>query len=78
MFSSSDPDFIRNMSKAIFSWEGLNSDVPVLRIHGKKDAVIPYPPTDVDHTIDGGHLIVMTHPLECIQPIKEKQYASSE
>ena len=30
-------------------------------------------PKDANHTIDGGHLIVMTHPLECIQPIKEEQ-----
>ena len=34
MFAHSDPAFIRNMSTAIFTWEGLQSDVPVLRIHG--------------------------------------------
>ncbi|CAA6678578.1 MULTISPECIES: alpha/beta fold hydrolase [unclassified Lentimonas] len=69
MFSHSDPEFIRNMSKAIFSWAGLKSDVPVLRIHGQKDLVIPHPPKGVNHTVDGGHLIVMTHALECIRLI---------
>lgn len=69
MFSHSDPEFIRNMSKAIFSWDGLKSNVPVLRIHGEKDLVIP-PPKGTNHMIHGGHLIAMTHPLECIQLIK--------
>jgi pimeloyl-ACP methyl ester carboxylesterase len=72
MFSESDPDFIRNMSKAIFSWDGLLSKVPVTRVHGTKDRVIPLP-KEVDHQIDGGHLIVMTHPLECIRALTENQ-----
>ena len=69
MFSQSDPAFIRNMSKAIFTWEGIKSNVPVLRIHGTKDSVIPHP-NETNHDIDGGHLIVMTHALECIDAIK--------
>lgn len=69
MFSESNPAFIRHMSKAIFSWGGLASHVEVLRIHGSKDLVIPCP-QKLDHVIDGGHLIVMTHPSECIQCIK--------
>ena len=77
MFSHSDPEFIRNMSKAIFSWDGLKSDVPVLRIHGKKDLVISLP-KDADHTVDGGHLIVMTHPHECIKPIKGEPAGGSD
>ena len=72
MFSHSDPEFIRNMSKAIFNWDGLNSDVPVLRIHGRKDLVIPHPNKGADHTVDGGHLIVMTNALECIKLIKRE------
>jgi len=70
MFRSSDPSFIRNMSKAIFCWKGLYNETSILRIHGTKDLVIPKP-SSVDHTIEGGHLIVMTHPLKCIQYIKE-------
>ncbi|MGJ8654658.1 MAG: alpha/beta fold hydrolase [Opitutaceae bacterium] len=69
MFSHSDPAFIRNMSKAIFSWEGFDSEVPVLRIHGTRDLVIPNT-DETNHEIDGGHLIVMTHPVECIEAIK--------
>ena len=69
MFNHSDPAFIRNMSKAIFSWEGFDSEVPVLRIHGTKDLVIPIT-NETNHEIDGGHLIVMTHPMECIEAIK--------
>ena len=71
MFTHSDPAFIRNMSKAIFTWEGLKSKVLVLRIHGTKDLVIPNT-KETDHEIDGGHLIVMTHPLECIKAIQSE------
>jgi len=69
MFSHSDPAFIRNMSKAIFLWEGIDSEVPVLRIHGTKDLVIPNT-KETNHEIDGGHLIVMTNPMECIEAIR--------
>ena len=69
MFTHSDPAFIKNMSKAIFTWEGLQSKVPVLRIHGTNDLVIPNP-DETDYAIYGGHLIVMTHPLECIEAIQ--------
>ena len=69
MFTHSDPAFIRNMSKAIFTWEGLQSGVPFLRIHGTNDLVIPNT-KETNHEIDGGHLIVMTHSLECIEAIQ--------
>lgn len=70
MFSGSDPDFIRHMAKAIFNWDGLKSDVSVIRVHGTKDKVIPFP-EDAHHAINGGHLIVMTHPLECLQCLEK-------
>lgn len=69
MFSHSDPAFIRNMSKAIFTWEGYKGEVPVSRIHGKRDYVIPLP-EKTDHVVHGGHLIAMQHPLECIKYVK--------
>lgn len=69
MFAQSDPLFIRNMCKAIFAWSGLESEVPLLRIHGIKDLVIPFPEQSA-HSINGGHLIVMTHPLECIEVLR--------
>ncbi len=65
MFSRSDPEFIRNMCKAIFRWEGLKVGVKLQRIHGKHDRVIPLP-EGVSSPIAGGHLIVMTHAAECI------------
>ncbi len=71
MFTQSDPQFIRSMCRAVFHWNGLQSDTPVHRIHGKRDRVIP-PPEFADRLVDGGHLIVMTHPLECIASIQER------
>ena len=65
MFTESDPEFIRHMCKAIFTWGGLQSAVSLKRIHGRKDHVIP-PPEHVDCLIEGGHLIAMTHASEVL------------
>ncbi len=70
MFSKSDATFIRNMCRAIFQWDGLTSETVILsRIHGRFDCVIP-PPNDAV-LIDGGHLIAMSHPQECVCRIEE-------
>mgnify|MGYP001606039526 CR=1 FL=1 len=70
MFSRGQADFIRAMCRAIFEWEGLGSlPVKLLRIHGRKDRVIPLP-EDVQHVLDGGHLIAMTHSQRCVDIIK--------
>ncbi len=68
MFAMSDPHFIRAMVRAIFQWEGLQGETPLLRIHGRQDRVIP-PLDKVDCLIDGGHLIAMSHPKECVEAI---------
>lgn len=68
MFSDADPEFIRSMCKAIFKWDGLISSVPLIRIHGENDLVIP-PSEGVDRLIDGGHLIAMTHAREVLDII---------
>ncbi len=66
MFASSQAAFLRAMCRAIFEWQGLAPDrIRPLRIHGKNDHVIPAPPT-ADLLIDGGHLIAMTHPDQCV------------
>ncbi len=65
MFSRADPKFIRAMCRAIFTWNGLQSGLTPLRIHGRKDRIIPLPP-QVDCILDGGHLISITHPTDCI------------
>lgn len=70
MFADSDPHFIRTMCRAIFSWEGLVSNIKPVRIHGTHDLVIPSP-EEVDLKITGGHLIVMTHPEECVNFLRK-------
>lgn len=70
MFSSSESSFMRAMCSAIFHWEGLYLDrVNAFRIHGTNDRVIPMP-EQVDHSIEAGHLIAMTHPEECVKFIR--------
>ncbi len=72
MLSAGDPRFIRAMSRAIFSWEGIGPQGPApLRIHGMKDRVI-LPPPAPDLAIDGGHLISITHAGECVQFIRAR------
>jgi hypothetical protein len=54
------------MCSAILQWEGLGSvQVRCFRIHGRRDVLIP-PPAHADLLLDGGHLISMTHPKECV------------
>jgi len=77
MFHQSDPAFIRTMCKAIFAWDGLESETPVTRVHGTRDMVIPRP-EDCDIDIQGGHLIAMTHPEECLQAVQHAVGSSRE
>ncbi len=69
MFKDSDPAFIRAMCRAILSWRGIDTQTQVRRIHGRHDLVIPLP-EQVEHVIDGGHLIAMTHATECVAAIR--------
>jgi pimeloyl-ACP methyl ester carboxylesterase len=70
MFQDGHPQFIRAMCHAIFEWGGLNERrIMPLRIHGRHDRLIPQP-EDVQHYVEGGHLIVMTHAQECIDFIR--------
>lgn len=69
MFSSSDADFIRSMCHAISEWQGFKGDPKTIkRIHGEKDKVISCH-SSCKTIKNGGHLIAMTHPLECIELI---------
>jgi pimeloyl-ACP methyl ester carboxylesterase len=71
-FAEAEASFLRAMCSAIFDWQGLvDSSTQVYRIHGKKDFVIP-PPAKVDLILDGGHLISITHPVQCVEFIKAK------
>ena len=64
LFVDADAVLLRNMCRAIFSWKGARSLDRVFRIHGRRDHVIPLP-KEVDHVVDGGHMISMTHSGEC-------------
>jgi pimeloyl-ACP methyl ester carboxylesterase len=69
MFQTSSSEFLRTMSKAVFVWKGLSTNqTQILRIHGKRDMVIPCP-ENADFTLEGGHLIVMSHSKECVDII---------
>jgi pimeloyl-ACP methyl ester carboxylesterase len=70
MFNQSQASFIRAMCTAIFDWSGLDeSRIKPLRIHGTHDHIIPMP-APVDLSLDGGHLIAMTHADECVRFLK--------
>ena len=72
MFAEAESPFLRAMCSAIFEWQGLaDASAQVYRIHGKKDLIIP-PPANVDLLLDGGHLISITHPAQCVEFIKAK------
>ncbi len=73
MFAGIDAALVRAMCEAIFAWEGLGATTTrVLRIHGRRDPVIP-PPEKVDLLLDGGHLVSMTHAAECVAFVKATQ-----
>ena len=77
MFSHSQAPFIRAACAAVFEWPGLDpSRIKPPRIHGRHDRVIPMPP-EVDLSIDGGHLIAMTHAEECVAFLEAKLRVSS-
>jgi pimeloyl-ACP methyl ester carboxylesterase len=80
MFSGMETSFIREMSAAIFQWEGLGETTTrVFRLHGSRDLVIP-PPARADLLVAGGHLISISHAKECLEFIRtrEKQNGSPE
>jgi pimeloyl-ACP methyl ester carboxylesterase len=65
MFADSDPEFIRAMCLYFRSWRGYaKPSANVYRIHGRKDHVIPCPPTSCEVIDDAGHLLAITHPRE--------------
>jgi pimeloyl-ACP methyl ester carboxylesterase len=66
MFKESDSTFMHWTLQAILNWEPTPlAGVPVLQIHGRRDALIPARRVDADAWIpDGGHLINVTHAKE--------------
>jgi pimeloyl-ACP methyl ester carboxylesterase len=75
MFAGIEVSFVRAMCSAIFEWKGLGiSETKVIRIHGRRDVVIP-PPEKVDLLLDGGHLISITHAEDCVDFIRANEKA---
>jgi len=73
MFSSMESSFIRAMCQAVFAWEGLGSTpVPVYRLHGRFDLVIP-PPEHADLLLEGGHLIAISHARACVEFVRQQE-----
>lgn len=71
MIATSDPIFMRNLCAAIADWPGADSwPAPVLRIHGRRDHIIP-PPANADLLLDGGHMIAMTQAAQCVACVRE-------
>lgn len=65
MFAESDPGFIRAMCKHLPSWNGCNGQWDrIFRLHGKKDCIIPCPPTGCNAIETAGHLLAITHAPE--------------
>ena len=75
MFGRCEPDFIRAACRAIFDWDGLPAHIKCVRIHGRYDRVIPLP-ANIDCVLEGGHLIGLTHPNECISFLRKKLLSS--
>jgi pimeloyl-ACP methyl ester carboxylesterase len=72
MFSRSEAPFIRAACTAIFEWGGFDeAHITPVRLHGRRDRVIPLP-APVDLALDGGHLIAMSHPDECVGFLKAR------
>ncbi len=65
MFSNCDPEFIRAMCLHLPSWPGYSGPKEnILRLHGRKDHVIPCPATGAEIIDGAGHLLAMTHHRE--------------
>jgi len=72
LFTEADPEFVRSMCHAIFKWNGLQPGVPrPIRLHGTQDLVIPCPDS-ADLRIEGGHMLSLTHPEECVAFIRHR------
>ncbi len=66
MFAEADPEFVRSMCVYLHSWPGnRNPGVPLYRIHGEKDHVMPSPAEGCEIVPDAGHLLAITHSREC-------------
>ena len=68
MFAEADSEFMRAMCQYLPKWPGIkSSDIPLCRIHGRKDNVIPCPMTSSEIISNAGHFLAITHAKECAE-----------
>jgi len=65
MKAEANPEFIRAMAMYLPSWAGYDGlQEKVFRLHGKKDHIIPCPPSGCDVLEGAGHLLAITRASE--------------
>ena len=66
MFAKADTEFIRAICQYLPQWSGTDaSTVPLFRLHGQRDQLIPCPKNGCEVVPNAGHLLALTHPKEC-------------
>jgi pimeloyl-ACP methyl ester carboxylesterase len=65
VLKNTDPVFSRWAIHALLTWNRMDTDNGVIRIHGDRDRVLPVTTFTPHYVVrNGGHLIVMTHARE--------------
>jgi pimeloyl-ACP methyl ester carboxylesterase len=68
MFTAADPNFISAMCQYLPKWPGVKElKIPLFRIHGEKDHVIPCPKTGCEVIPAAGHFVAITHAKVCVK-----------
>lgn len=71
MYRDYDKDSFRNGFRALSVWNGVRVDVPVLRIHGEQDPIIPAANIqNVDQLLKTMHLVSLAKPQEVNNAIR--------
>lgn len=80
MIQNSDPKFIRWAFHAILTWKNTDRPKQLFHIHGVSDLILPTRFTKPDHTVKGGHMVILTEARainSLLQEIFKKEYAST-
>jgi pimeloyl-ACP methyl ester carboxylesterase len=66
MFAEADSELIRALCQYLPKWPGAKDlEVPIFRIHGQKDCIMPYPQAGAEIMSTAGHMIAITHARAC-------------
>ncbi len=74
MYAQQDAVLMRSLLLDLPNFVWSDPNVEVLRIHGRRDHVIPCPPA-ADVLLDAGHLIAMSHAAEVCRVLKERGFS---